>query len=97
MGKDKILHFIVGILMALFLSLFNVLGLFLGWGIIIGWEVWQWLAGTGTPEVMDIVFGIIPFTVVWCIMYFSNKKWQLVNEGSFSSMVRSYMRSKSKL
>lgn len=94
MGKDKILHFIVGAIMGVFLSLFSFVGLFIGWAIIIGWEIWQGVSGTGTPEVMDIVFGIVPFTVVWAIIYFSNKKWNIVEGSSFRAMLNAYNRNR---
>ena len=55
MGKDKILHLIVGIVMGLVLSLFSVVGLFLGWAVIIGWEVFQAGTGSGTPEVLEVI------------------------------------------
>jgi hypothetical protein len=78
--------------MALFLSMFNIIGLLLGWAIIIGWEVWQAGSGTGTPEVMDILFGIVPFTAVWCLLFFSNRRWKYIKKGTFGAMVRALRR-----
>ena len=68
-GKDKLLHLIVGAIMAFFFIFGRIAGLFIGWAVIIGWEVWQAASGTGTPEVADILWGGIPFTIVWYILY----------------------------
>jgi hypothetical protein len=70
---DKLAHLFVGIALAL-LFVFGRMGLFIGWAIIIGWEVWQAGSGTGTPEVADILWGGIPFTIVWFIAYTYFKK-----------------------
>ena len=70
MQPDKQKHFIIGAVMGIFFGVLGIWGLLIGWLIIVGWEVQQALFNTGTPELLDIVYGGVPFTVLWFIGYF---------------------------
>jgi len=74
MEEDKQKHLIVGSVMGIIAGFLGVWGLVAGWVIIIGWEVQQALFDTGVPELADILYGIIPFTILWCVGYFINKR-----------------------
>jgi len=74
MQEDKQKHLIVGGIMGVFASILGWWGLAVGWVIIIGYEVQQALFDTGTPELADILYGGITFTVVWAVGMVIRKK-----------------------
>lgn len=74
MKIDKQKHLIVGLLMGFASGFAGISGLLAGWVIIIGWEVQQALFDTGTPEIADILYGIVPFTSIWLILFIFNKE-----------------------
>ena len=69
MQEDKKKHLIVGSFMGLLAVFVGIKGLLAGWIIIVGWEIQQAVFDTGTPEMLDIVYGIIPFTAIWIVGY----------------------------
>jgi len=71
---DKQKHLFVGILMGIFLSSIGIWGLCIGWVVIVGWELFQGWSNTGVAEFSDILYGGVPFTVVWLIAYFFLRK-----------------------
>lgn len=74
MAPDKVKHLIVGIIMGIFAGFYNLIGLFLAWAVVVGWEVWQAATGSGTPEIADIIYGGLGVTVAWLLVRFIIKK-----------------------
>jgi len=55
--------------MGLIFGFLGIWGWVLGFVIIVGWEIQQYVFDTGTPEVADVIYGIVPFTILWLIGY----------------------------
>lgn len=74
MAPDKIMHLIVGIFLGLLAGFYRLIGLFLAWAIVVGWEVWQAATGSGTPEIADIIYGGLGVTAAWLLVRYIRRK-----------------------
>jgi len=65
---DKLKHFLIGYLISLTLPLIGVYALYICIAVAVGKELYDKISKKGTPEIMDMVWTVLPCALNYLIL-----------------------------